>query len=433
MKKIIAVAVALILAMSTMLALAEAPAAGATVDCAITIDPVAAKALLAGVDETTADAVLALVNAAQTHVVVDGKGGEMVIAMGGEDVVSIGTQTEGDQLRLASSLIPSYILTVDAQTLMGMMAPALNNSGIPLENLDGLKIPDEVKAAVMEHLQPFPMSMMRALDIGDPEEGDFTEEVKAAFPDTQSTFTTKTPMTVDMAAVTAAVKTLLQDLNGDQTVMDFFGPYLKDRNGNPVDLNEIADSLPTENLPNVNIYAYAEEGSASAMLIDVLPQGAEAPVATVDLLLDQAGLTGQAYIPAQSLTVAFKGEMEGGKYYGQADITSGQSYFGLDVAVDPTNGDPVDISGNLYLMDTQAPFVTFQASVSTVAGERTLDLNDPAKTVLSLEKIMSGEESTSGLMMDFMISGLSGTLSKITAAVPEAAGLLSALGMGDVA
>ena len=196
MKKLLALIVALMLALTCTSALAT------TVCTEVTIDRDLAKEMLPGfgVPEDqlgTIDAVLAVVNALGVRVTTVEDGAQVDLSLNDADALSLGWATDDAGASIVSTLFPNYILTIQNETIAQMMEQmSANMPGAGGEGMGGLDM-----AAMQEVLgKHFAKWMEACAAAGQP-----GEPVAVAFEYGDYTFDTMVPVTVDMAAVTAAL------------------------------------------------------------------------------------------------------------------------------------------------------------------------------------------------------------------------------------
>ena len=448
MKKIVAVMMALLLALSCTMALAEpSGASGLTVESKLTVDRDALSAALTqlGVAEpymNLIDTVAAvLTEAGEVAVLADG-GAQVDLTLKGQPVLSLGVELNDAGLSVGSDLFPNSLLTLSAeamgemlgQMLGEMLTAALDRAQQGLEGLQDIDF-ESVTRNVSGYLNSYTDSLNAAIRPGEPEKGEYEVEGYA--------FNTKTPVQVDMLVIATATNTLVDELNNDQTVQ----AALQALRGMGVDVT-LPEKISTEDLPDFDVQIYTTEGEngestgASCVSIQTVVQDP----ATLNVVKDGEDMKLVLNIPAsRSMNVRVnEGDPEvaveapeSGSYVAlqilpadggmdaRLDAEVAGLYFGASLST--YTEDPVGYDCSLFLMDGDTPVLNEQTRV-TEGGQRTLSLDGEGKTVLDMAQLSdSKSDAASALMMDVVFNGLSGVLSKATEAMPDEVGALMSL------
>ena len=428
MKKLTALLLALLLVLSGTLALAEESAMAfpsITLTDEIDINRDAAKTILAAMELQDdqiefVDSVLAILSAVNERLTIADGGIQLDIGLNGDDVFSIGGELTDDGLAIASTLFPSYVLTVSAETIMKALE-GLTSTMSP----DGAEasLPAEAMAAIQEYANQFIDAVKPAIGIGEVEVGEFTFE--------DMTFNTMVPIHVDTVTIAQAAKTFMEQVNSDETITAALESMSKLGIDTSAELN-LPEELSEENVPAVSITAYAnvdENGNQSGPIYavaEITEYGKDAPTATIDVLADDPNLQLQLDVPEAQTNALFTLTSDDTGFNGQLDLYYQGAYFGLDINAEM--GETITLAIDFYAFDSENPLFS-EVSTLTMGGQRTLPISGTDKQILSAETLVSGEDETAtiGLTMDVLFNGLGGVISAVTEAVPESANLLKLL------
>ena len=431
MKKTIAMLLALMLALSGTLSLAEGmPMAfpELTLESALHIDREAAAGLMAtfGLQENQialADKVLAVLDAVGEKVVLADVGLQYDLKLNDAQVFSLGGELTDNGLAIASTLFPHYVLTASPESLMKV----LNSIMETVQSAQGGDDMDpSAQAKIGEYAQQFVETAMGAIQFGEPESGEFEMG--------ETTYNTRLLIDVDSKAIVEALKVLVDQVTSDETVM----AALQAAQGVGVDLSEAenaSENLDPENAPAIAATYYTnidEEGNlvaGSYTAIEVTEVGKEAPNLFIDVAQAETGLAIEISAPENAVTVTVNFGQEEKSFFARLDADIQGIYLGLDGIVTMADAG-MDIDFALYVLDSENPLLTANAKIA-FEGERTLTVQDEGKTAVAIEALLSedGAEADNtaamGLMMDVMINGLGGAVGTATEAVPEIADLIN--------
>ena len=424
MKKLLALIVALTLALT-------GPALAQTVVTTVTIDRDLAKEMLPGFgvpDEQLGmiDAMLAFVNALGVRVTAVDDGAQIDLSLNDEDALSLGWATDADGAGIVSTLFPNCYLTVQNETVAQMMAQMAAN--MPGGGEGGMDMA-AVSAALGGHFQKWMEACSAAGQPGEP--------VAVAFEYGDYTFDTMVPVTVDMAAVTAATNALLDGLLADEAAMAMlqgmasgmsqsggaaFNPETFEEDfkaGFEAWMSRFPDTVSAQ------VYANSDGGEAFYMTAESAYEGSEAPFFTCYML----------YENGQNMDIGFTMEMADGETSDTATLRAGFAlkdadmklfldmggmYFGLNIsAAEP------DVVFDVFFMNPDRPLLSVKVEI-TEGGDRTLPVEADGKTALAIEEIMAnaGGEAAQGLFADIQANGLGGLMGTLSEQVPEIAGLI---------
>ena len=438
MKKTVAMLLALIMALSATLALAEPAKArneGLSLVSSINIDRDKAGKLMdeQKLDEQTrqlVDSALAVVNAASDRLCIAQNGVSYELFLNETEVLCFTFGMTDDGLVALSNLIPGHALTVSNDTIN----IATGVCGIASEISKEVRLEREAQAykataAMSPYFTEFVEDLLPAIQLGNEEKGDFTLR-------NGKTFNTCMAISLDRQGVADALNNMFSNMLKDSVVLAVLVNAL-------VTDEDLANSaFVAENVPVIDIALYAnlddkgeELSPEKAIGISLTLPGQTEVCASLELcqsedsvqaMLDIPGSEGAGdtfiafgYAPydeeinAGSATLQVK---YNGEYYG--DIL----YFGLD-----EKENAMIATNELYIQDPDQPLAT--ATTAHYAGEPTLDLSIGDRRAIAAESLVIGETAEKlkqELMQEVLFSGL-GIIGTATKAVPEFATLLSLL------
>ena len=424
MKKLLALIVALMMALTCMSALAD------NVYTKVTVDGDLAKGLLTGfgVPEdqmAIVDPVIALVNALGVSVTTVADGAQIDLDLNGNPAVSLGFAMDEQGAKVVSNLIPNYLLTVSQETIGQFMEQvAANMPGAGGEG-GGMDM-----SAMMEtfggYFQPWFEACASAGQPGDPVTGEYE------FMDYK--FDTMVPVTVDMAVITEATQKLIDDLSADPAAMAAikgFAQGFAKNSGEEFDeanfeanfkagMQEWMSHFPDTVTAEFYTDSTDEDGMPFYLQGDSI-WGEESGFTYYMLYVDEATMymgyqmtakDGDEEVPMEA---GFSMENGGMSMY----FSMGEMYLGLAMSFSE-DGFAMDV----YFMNADKPLVSVVVTMAA-SGERTLPVDGAGKTTLAIEDAMSGEgDAVQGLAGDFMANGLGALMGTLSEQVPEIASLM---------
>lgn len=418
MKKLLALLVAL------MMALGCATASAETVYTKIAVNHDAAKALMAGFGMPeeqmgTVDPILAIVDALGIKVIAVEDGAQIDLDFNGVDALSLGCAMDAENITLASTLFPSYVLTMKTETIGQMMQSFMPGMAAGEGGEGGMGSMD--MTAIMEPLMGYFSRFMEACTAaavpGEPVPGEYEfEGVK---------FDTLVPITVNVPAIAEATKALMDEILADEAVMGMLQGMAQ--GGAPFDVEEMKKGFEEwmGHFPDTitaEVYSNSDGSPAFYMQGESGYEGKEeASFGYTMLFLDEQNMNMKYWDKENQMSAAFTITNNSLR---MEFIMPGMS-FAMDMTID--EGEPTTIVIKLYFMDLDNPLVTLTITSST-DGARTLPLEADGKTVLAIEDLMSGEgDAANGLLGDIMANGLGRLMGALMQAVPEAGALMSML------
>ncbi len=399
----------------------------------LTIDEEAVKNLLpvfglAGSQEKLIESVISVLNALSGKLVVADNGAQLDFDLKGQNIISIGGELTEEGFVAASTLFPNYVVTAYMETIMGFLQIMSSGDGDNSDGTSGGLDMDmtAVSGKISGYINEFIMACSQAAVPGEPKEAEFTYE--------GVTFNTKIPVELDVDAIVAAEKKLVEQILTDEDIRPLLDMSAQYSSGNydPDSIREMSDEIfSEEHMPDVEVSVYVnrdEEGNESNVFCAVSEatyKGEEEPSYRYTFLSEETYGDMKLEIPEASTTIGFYyGTEESGMNIHMDCEVNGQ-YIGF--TTDVVYGAYIVVILDLFLNDPQNPLIRDVITVS-MDGARTLKTEAEGKQILTLEEILEdGMEALSGLISDIMTNGLSNLVITATKAMPEAGGLISAL------
>ena len=434
MKKMLAILMALLMALSWVGAVAEETASGFQLP-AVTVteelhydaDAFAALLPLFGVSEEqmpTMQAILPILGNLTEKLVLADNGLQFDLGLKGETVLTLaGEQTE-DGFAFASDLIPSYVITLSNETIQQLMEQFTSQANEVLAGVDTQKLVESLTGYFTEYITV----CMGAATMGEPELGEYAFEV--------GTFNCKTPVTIDTEAIKAGAEKLIAQLKADEGIASLIATA--QANGVEVNLNEEVNIVTLE----IQCAAYTrvdEEGNQADDVVYVVTETVtKAKEETVNVNVYALTGNGQVEVtvdmPDQNVTVVVLAQPTESGVQANVSVNAQGMYIGCKVEV--TMGEAVQINADLYFMDPEKAIAS-DKTVIAFGGERDFTVLDENKTVISVEDLMQDEEGQykQALLMDVLGNGLNNLLGKAAEVMPEeVTGLVNMLmGAGEAA
>ena len=437
MKKLLAMLLALIVALSCTLSLAETADAAALPEITITGKYAVDREVLAnvlttfGVDEKTAgiaDAAAAVMNELGERLILADNGLELGLSLKGTDLFTLVGELSDAGISLGSSIIPSYVLTLSGETLAAALQSAAGDVADDLSSLDFSALGE----ALSGHAQTFITSCVSAVSYGEAVPGDYVMD--------GISYNVMVPINVDMEAIMNALDTFMNAITADENVQAAV-KQLEDKGFNFSADN--SEPLADEPLPKLDFEAYMtmyEEGNttgATDVVFKVYPPESEEVATMGDVLVedDRVRVIVQIFdtedADATPVNVMYEvNSIDGGQQH-HMELYVNDMYFGFVCSV--AVKDAVTIDSEVYVLDSEKPLLC-ENVVITQDGQRTVALNDGSKQVIALEDLIEGENAESlrsTLMMEALFSGIGGIIAGASEAMPEEVGALMSLFTGS--
>ena len=431
MKKLLALIVALMLALTCTSAFAQ------TVVTQVTIDRDLAKEMLPafGVPEEQlgmVDAVLAVVNALGVRVTTVADGAQVDLSLNDADALSLGWATDDAGAGIVSTLFPNYYLTIQNETIAQMMEQmSANMSGAGGEGGAGGMDMAAMGEVFGKYFAKWMEACAAAGQPGEPESVQFEYE--------NYVFDTLVPVTVDMDAIRTATQTLMDELLADEEAIGM----LKGMMQNMPQAGATAEAPDFEaqfkagfeewmaHFPDTvtaELYTNSDGSEPFYMIAESAYEGSEAPFFTCYMLYENAqnmdmgfamDVTDEETSETATMTAGFAMKDTDMKMY----FDMAGMYLGLNIsAVEP------DVVVDVFFMNPDKPLLSVKVEI-TDDGDRTLPVEADGKTTLAVEEIMTNGNSAAaqGLYGDIQANGLGAVLGVAMQQVPELGQLMGAL------
>ena len=460
MKKLLALVMALMMALSCFTALAEEPAQKTaptyelpviTVTDEIVVNEEAVLALLPmfGIDEASAamfKPVLSLLGNLSFKAVTDDSGLQFEVNLKGQNIATTACEMNDTGVAIASDLLPSYALTMSYETIQEILKlghetfqKILNQSYDMIQqvmsvvaaefdeafaNVDFAKIAKNVKQYDNEYIN----ACLAAVTAGETQVGEFHIEAN------DYTFNACTPIYVNVGAMYEAARALQEQIKKDEAVGTLFTAL--EKMGVYVNLSneEIADGLPM-----VEAWTYAnldEKGESvdgvSYTVVEFTYGSAPEKDFDVQVLTNENGIMFVIFVPKldADVVMAVNATENGVDMIVETEVQ--EMYIGAEAVL--TFGETICADFDLFFLDAENPILC-EKFVIAFEGERTYNVLDENKTIVDVATL-TGEEAGelySSLMGDLMSNGLNGLLAKAAAAMPDEVTALMNLFMGTPA
>lgn len=423
MKKLFALMMALMLALSCAFACAD------TIYTQVTIDTEQATQLLSGFGMPEEQMglvtpVIALVNALGVNVTTAADGAQVDLDLNGEPALSLGWATDEAGASIVSSVFPNYILTIQNETIEGMMQQMGGGEGGE-GGLGGFDF-----AAMGEvfggYYSKWFTSCAAAAQPGEPVSGEYEFYGVA--------FDTMVPITVDVPTLKAATETLMDDILSDPTAMGMIqgmAQSIAQSSGQEFDATGFEDQFKAgfeewiAHFPETvtaEFYANSDGSEGFYLKGGSVMEGSDEAAVTYDMLYqdEQHMIMNCSTGGEGAMDMSFK--LEGTDM--RMDFSMQGMYFGLGMSF-PEGEFDLDV----YFMNPDAPLVCVKVTMAE-GGERTLPVDGAGKTTLALEEVMANgnSEAAQGLYADIQANGLGALLGAVMQAVPELGSLMGMAG-----
>lgn len=234
----------------------------------LTIDEEAVKNLLpvfglAGSQAKLIESVISVLNALSGKLVVADNGAQLDFDLKGQNIISIGGELTEEGFVAASTLFPNYVVTAYMETIMGFLQIMSSGDGDNSDGTSGGLDMDmtAVSGKISGYINEFIMACSQAAVPGEPKEAEFTYE--------GVTFNTKIPVELDVDAIVAAEKKLVEQILTDEDIRPLLDMSAQYSSGNydPDSIREMSDEIfSEEHMPDVEVSVYVnrdEEGNES--------------------------------------------------------------------------------------------------------------------------------------------------------------------------
>ena len=406
MKKLIALLLAALMALTGAMAFAEAapeaPALPMTISNAVKFDRDACRRIMteAGMDaEKMAETenTLSLIEASGQSLVLAQDGFEYNMIWDGNTVATVAGDFSPTGVSIGSNLFPHYLLTVSNDTIAGLLSGLAAEEKAEVEaaaetQAEGETEPETEAAGEGAELLPEFVSLVReysgkimemassAIVVGEPVIGEYAVD--------GDTYNAMLPVSVDTRGIVDGFIGLVDEFIHNRTIVEaqatlrYFG----------IDIP--LETPVVENVPAIAATVYScqdEAGNANGPLyVEAGIDGADgASIIRTNVRLDGENVRVRLEIPANGFDAAYEQFQSDGGGFTRLDVNAGESYYG--VALESAIGEESHFSFNVYYPD--ASTLLLSDDIAVVAGGRRLDaIYSSNKAVLSVERLMSGQE-----------------------------------------
>lgn len=438
MKKLIAVLMAMLMVFSCVPALGEETGISInvpsfTLTSEVTIDEEQVMALLPalGMPEETVGMVqtfLPMLNGLKETLIFADMGLQYDVQMKGQDILSVVGEASETGLALATNLVPSYKLTIQAETIQKLVEQLT-------EQLQGAagKLDMELLQQAAEKLSGYAMEMANTVvglvTFGEPVKGEYADLIEGVV------FNTEMSLTVDVKGMVDAMKQYMTKVMADETILTAIQSIASSIPGASFDPSTVSvEEVPAEQLPDVTGKVYTitdDEGNQVApdtyVVVNAVGKEDQTGNTNTYVYVAEASVNVVVEMPAQEVSVQIYGEqVENGVTVNVGlSVPSFDGELAMAFTMTETG---MNLDGALYLNDDETPILVCSNTFS-MTGERTKTTADGEKTELALEGLMNEETSSdtiSALRGDLM-NGIGGVIGNISAVLPEQGAMLQQL------
>ena len=438
MKKLIAVLMAMLMVFSCVPALGEETGISInvpsfTLTSEVTIDEEQVMALLPalGMPEETVGMVqtfLPMLNGLKETLIFADMGLQYDVQMKGQDILSVVGEASETGLALATNLVPSYKLTIQAETIQKLVEQLTEQ----LQGADG-KLDMELLQQAAEKLSGYAMEMANTVvglvTFGEPVKGEYADLIEGVV------FNTEMSLTVDVKGMVDAMQQYMTKVMADETILAAIQSIASSIPGASFDPSTVSvEEVPAEQLPDVTGKVYTitdDEGNQVApdtyVVVNAVGKEDQTGNTNTYVYVAEDSVNVVVEVPAQEVSIQIYAEqVENGMTVNIALSVPG---FDCELAMAFTMTETgMNLDGALYLNDAETPILVCSNTFS-MTGERTKTTADGEKTELALEGLMNEETSSdtiSALLGDLM-NGVGGVISNISAVLPEQGAMLQQL------
>ena len=445
MKKLLAMLLAVVMALSCTLALAETTDTTATADAqafkGITIqseyvvDREALTKLLTdmGMDEgliKIIDAIAAVIDETSEKAVIGPEGMQCELLLKDTSLINLVGKINDNGFVIGSNLFPNYVISASPEEIFNLFLTAVAAAQEQAE-AEGAFDFTEAQQALTKYFSAFVDACSAAIIPGEPQQGDFVQDgVK---------YNVMVPMKVDLPTIVDATNELVENLKNDEAIQ--YALLQLAMMGVDVNMDDSGELIDKATLPAVNVETYMnvdEQGNQSdptQVSVYVTPAGETNPATTVITKVNGDNLSIDAQFKSGETNNSMLFTMDRDPQdpvgiKGRLDIYLNDFYIGA-AAVTSSNDQGILFDAYEYVGDTEKAITEEHGSI-TMNGEITLGISDKA-TVLTLTEL-TGEDSGSalgGLGMDLLLNGLGSVLTTATELMPDEIGSITSLFMGD--
>lgn len=443
MKKMLALLMALVLALSCTLALAETaqttettdptstPAFnGLTVESEYDVDREALKNTLAkfGLDEsliTIVDTIAAVFDQSGEKLVVCNDGFQAELLLQGNSLLNLVGLVGEKGMTIGTNLLPSYALDLSFEEIGAMVLNKMQEQADVMNSLDV----EGLKAVLTEYVNDYANTCAAAIIPGEVKQGDYVMDGVS--------YNVMMPMKVDLPTIVDATNTLVYNLSNDETIQTALAQLAL--MGFDVKFDALEEGytiIDPAYLPSVAVEVYMnvdEKGAQNGptqVSVYVVPAGETNPATTVITKVNGNNVTVDAQFVSgkDNIDVIYAMDRDPADPFGvnaRVDAYVNDQYYGF-AAVTASTDTSISFDAYAYVLDTEKAIAEEHGSI-VLDGALTLGVSDSAThiTVADLTGDNAGD-IISGLTSDVSGGALSIVMS-LASAVPEIGTLLTSL------
>ena len=399
MKKLIALLIVALMAVTGVLACAEsALTPPMTIVNTVTLDRDTCRKTMTDMGLNArqielVEGVLDLVEASSQRLVVVEDGFEYNMILDGNTVATLAGDISPEGVSIGSNMFPHCLLTVSNATINDLLArfdgepQAADETEVETEsktegNTKGERptLLSKLMALIRENSEKLVDLVSSSIDIGQSQAGEYVVD--------GDTYNAMIPVSVDTRAIADGIVDLTDKFIHSEPVARLQAVLRR------VDIDIPLETPVIGDVPTVTATVYAcqdEAGNANGPLyVNAGIAGANAtPLIQGQVRVDGENARVKFEIPAFELEVKYEQFQSDNGGFARADINAGEIYFGL--ALEAALGDVSHLSFNVYSPDPSKPLVSDDITIAK-GGQKSYVIEGKNKTVLSVEGLMSGEE-----------------------------------------
>lgn len=435
MKKLLAFALALMLALGCVPAVAEEaqglPAFTAVSEMEINEEALAAVLPALGMDESAMPVLqmfVPLLSNLKETLVFDGSAAELAFLLKDVPVATVTVREDDAAAELVSSLIPSYKLVASKETVDALMSQLSFGGDASLDA-------DAFAAEMQAIADKYETAIINTITLGEPQETEF--EFNGL------TFNQGTPATVDVKALYKIIADIMKDVTSNQTLMGLMSSLGQagslDMSQLEANLAEI-ENAKEEDLPEIRACAFNivdEDGVVKELphVIYLLVDTKKEEVGELEIGMYEDGLVESVSVKSETANVQLTVVLDPSDPENmlELDVIFQDKYIAATVGMSAEEGS-MTVHSNLYFMDPEKPLLC-ETVTFTFGDVPAIAFDDEGKTAIALEDMMQDAEgkTVGALLNDLSVNGLGMLLTNAMQAMPEEISGIMGLFMGGAA
>ena len=317
--------------------------------------------------------------------------------------------SENGKIEAVSNILPSYMLTVKLETiqtliqqLMEQMQAQTGENSIDMEALM-----TSVQTAANEALA----EIQNAITVGEPEEVEYSKY--------DVTFTAKAPITVDVKAVAKTMMNFVKTMVQDEKVASLIASSGKDASEIVANIDEsIAriEATTEEQTPTFSGFMYKAETGEMLAELELDTKDQQTGVVNFEKFTSDNGVLVKAVSETAGIDISLA--LSGlDTVNAKLDATINGMYFGAQIVAGMAE-EGAQLNADIYFMNADKPLINCTLLLAMDA-EITADFSGEGKEELTVEEIMANQESIGKLQKDVTENGLAALLSGAMQAMPD--------------